>query len=222
MEEDVGRQPLQGAMVGGCSRGSAPPSRRKRGGDRGARRQRQRAKREVLRGDCTLSKAVDAMLSPLQGGSQHPAKERPAQLQLMQRFAVSRLEKGDKSGQDKGQAIYVGITNPTNRLAATDETSGEKAPGDNGAENHKKGVLTVSGSTQNKALRGIDDGILLVVTARINGHSVRALIDSGATRCFMTPACVTAVRLKGIPRDVFLELGNGQKYLSRGYVPDVP
>ena len=80
----------------------------------------------------------------------------------------------------------------------------------------------MSGSTQNKALRGIDDGILLVVTARINGHSVRALIDSGATRCFMTPACVTAVRLKGIPRDVFLELGNGQKYLSRGYVPDVP
>ena len=140
----------------------------------------------------------------------------------MQRFAVSRLEKGDKSGQDKGQAIYVGITNPTNRLAVMDEKSGEKAPGDNGAENHKKGVLTVSGKTQNKALRGIDDGILLVVTARINGHSVRALIDSGATRCFMTPACVTAVRLKGIPRDVFLELGNRQKYLSRGYVSDVP
>ena len=38
----------------------------------------------------------------------------------------------------------------------------------------------------------------------------------------MTPACITAVRLKGIPRDVFLELGNGQTYLSRGYVPDVP
>ena len=28
--------------------------------------------------------------------------------------------------------------------------------------------------------------------------------------------------LKGIPRDVFLELGNGEKYLSRGYVPEVP
>ena len=25
-----------------------------------------------------------------------------------------------------------------------------------------------------------------------------------------------------MPQDVFLELGNGQKYLSRGYVPDVP
>ena len=27
--------------------------------------------------------------------------------------------------------------------------------------------------------------------------------------------------LKGIPQDIFLELGNGEKYLSRGYVPEV-
>ena len=33
---------------------------------------------------------------------------------------------------------------------------------------------------------------------------------------------MTAVGLKGTPRDVFLELGNGEKYLSRGYVPEVP
>ena len=51
---------------------------------------------------------------------------------------------------------------------------------------------------------------------------MRALIDSGATRCFVTPACVTTVGLKGQPRDTFLELGNGEKFLSRGYVPDVP
>ena len=99
MESNVGRQPLQGAMVGGCSSGSAPPSRRKRGGNRSARQQRQRTKRAVLREDCILSKTVDAVLSPLQGGSQHPAEERPAQLQLLQQFAVSRLEKGEKSGQ---------------------------------------------------------------------------------------------------------------------------
>ena len=28
--------------------------------------------------------------------------------------------------------------------------------------------------------------------------------------------------LKGIPKDIFLELGNGGKYLSRGYVPKFP
>ena len=66
------------------------------------------------------------------------------------------------------------------------------------------------------------DGLLLVVTARINGHPIHALINSGATRCFITPSCVTAVGLKGQPQDTFLELGNGQKFLSRGLIPSVP
>ena len=51
---------------------------------------------------------------------------------------------------------------------------------------------------------------------------MKTLIDSGATRCFIIPSCVAKVGLKGIPRDVLLELRNGEKYLSRRYVPDVP
>ena len=62
----------------------------------------------------------------------------------------------------------------------------------------------------------------MVVATRRYGKQVRALIDSGATRWFVTPACVTTVGLKGQPCDTFLELGNGEKFLSRGYVPDVP
>ena len=77
------------------------------------------------------------------------------------------------------------------------------------------------GLKQNKFSRTVEDGLLLVVPARINGHCVHALIDSSATRCFVTPACIAAAGLKGIPKDIFLELGNGQKYLSRGFVPDV-
>ena len=38
----------------------------------------------------------------------------------------------------------------------------------------------------------------------------------------MSPTCVTACGLKGVPYDIFLELGNGEKILSRGYIPDVP
>ena len=87
----------------------------------------------------------------------------------------------------------------------------------------KKGEPSAAEMMQlNKFSRTVKGGLLLVVTARINGHAVRALIDSGATRCFVTPACVTAVGLKGKPQDTFLELGNGQKFLSRGFVPDVP
>ena len=33
---------------------------------------------------------------------------------------------------------------------------------------------------------------------------------------------MNAVGLKGTPQDIFLKLGNGEKYLSRGYVLDVP
>ena len=113
---------------------------------------------------------------------------------------------------EKDQAIYVGISNPTNRLAI--EGSKKKA------ENDKKGQFT-AGLKQNKFSRTVEDGLLLVVPARINRHCVHALIDSGATRCFVTPTYITTVGLKGIPKDIFLELGNGQKYLSRGFVPDV-
>ena len=86
-----------------------------------------------------------------------------------------------------------------------------------------KGEPSAAGAKQlNKSTRMMNDGLLLVVTARINGHPVRALIDSGATRCFVTPACVIAVGLKGKPQDTFLELGNDQKFLPRGFVPEVP
>ena len=70
-------------------------------------------------------------------------------------------------------------------------------------------------------IRKVEDGLLMVVATRIYRKTGRALIDSGATRCFITPACMTAVGLKGQPHDIFLELGNGAKFLSRGYVPNI-
>ena len=130
-------------------------------------------------------------------------------MHLLQQFAVAGCTEGSKIRSSQDQAIYVGISTPTNRSETTDDS------GDKKEENHKKGEPTVAWSMQqNKAPRGVDDGLLLVVPARINGHLVRALIDSGATRCFVTPACVAAVGPMGKPQDTFLELGNGQKFLS--------
>ena len=85
----------------------------------------------------------------------------------------------------------------------------------------KAGAEEKSEKIQKKE-RQVEDGLLLVVSASIYGKPIRALIDSGATRCFVTPTCVAAVGLKGTPRDVFPELRNGGKYLSREYVPEVP
>ena len=52
-------------------------------------------------------------------------------------------------------------------------------------------LSAVSFKNQPKNPRNKEDGVLLVVPARIFGQEVRALIDSGATRCFISPAGVT-------------------------------
>ena len=64
------------------------------------------------------------------------------------------------------------------------------------------------GKENKKIGRKVEDGLPLVVPARIYGKSIKALIDSGATRCFITLACVASVGLEGIPNGIFLELGN--------------
>ena len=64
--------------------------------------------------------------------------------------------------------------------------------------------------------RAEEDGILLVVPAQIFGREVRALIDSGATRNFISPAGVTQCGLLVESHHIFLELGDGKKVLSRG------
>ena len=79
-----------------------------------------------------------------------------------------------------------------------------------------------TGKIKRKIERVEEDGILLVVPARINGKLFTALIDSGATRCFVTPECSPIVRLSCVPHDTFLELGNGARALSRGMVQGAP
>ena len=93
----------------------------------------------------------------------------------------------------------------------------------NGKEKESEKEVSEMGENGKKQIkiRTIEDGLLMVAAARVYGKPVRALIDSSATRCFVTPACMVAMGLKGQPRDTFLELGNGAKFLSRGYVPDV-
>ena len=107
--------------------------------------------------------------------------------------------------------MYVGVESHTYRLEDKKTEKGNKNAGEEKSVKKHKNFY-----------RKLEDGLLLVVSAVIYGKPVRALIDSGATKCFITPSCVTYVGLKGIPRDVFLELGNGEKYLSRCYVPEVP
>ena len=56
----------------------------------------------------------------------------------------------------------------------------------------------------------------------IFGHEVRALIDSGAMRNFISPAGVMKCGLTIESHNTFLELGDGKKVLSQGRAVDVP
>ena len=62
----------------------------------------------------------------------------------------------------------------------------------------------------------------MVVPAQIFGHEVCALIDSGTTRNFISPAGVMQCGLTIESHNTFLELGNGKKVLSRGRAVDIP
>ena len=87
--------------------------------------------------------------------------------------------------------------------------------GDKKNEKEKKDELRIkTGKENKKVIRRFGDGLLLVVPTKIYGKPMKTLSDSGATRCFVTLSYMVRVVLKGIPQDVFLELGNGKKYLS--------
>ena len=77
-------------------------------------------------------------------------------------------------------------------------------------------LCAVSFQNQPQNPRQQEDGILMVVPVWIYGQEVRALIDSGATRCFISPAGVTKCGLDVEAHNTFLELGDGKKVLSWG------
>ena len=61
----------------------------------------------------------------------------------------------------------------------------------------------------------------MIVPIVIQGKISKALVDSGATRCFVSPSCMTVAGLQGKRSDTFLILANGQRVLSCGYIPNV-
>ena len=48
----------------------------------------------------------------------------PSKLLILQQFTVARIEDGKQIRSSKDQAIYVGMVNPTNRLAKVGDGEG--------------------------------------------------------------------------------------------------
>ena len=89
--------------------------------------------------------------------------------------------------------MYVGITqHALNRV--------EKEKDEKGKENEKREMGEKTGKENKKTGRKVEDGLLLLVPAKIYGKTIKELIDSRETRCFVTPSCVATVGLK--PREL--------------------
>ena len=81
----------------------------------------------------------------------------------MQRFAVLGATKRNSNPSEKDNPIYVGMESHLDRM---DEEKNQK-------EKKKGDVDTgIEKEKQNKKIRNIEDGLLLVISTRIHGKSV--------------------------------------------------
>ena len=152
-------------------------------------------------------------------------RERRARDRVRERRFVTSLLETLVSPTSGGTESCLGVTPNGSqdwqsvrlKRAITGKEMGDAAP----QEPHSQ-LSAVSIGNQPPIPRAEEDGILLIVPARIFGHEIRALIDSGATRNFISLAGVMQCGLRVESHNTFLELGNGKKVLSQGRAVDVP
>ena len=200
-DADQRQQQKKAAAVDCSNKGVTQFSRANRAGNRLERRQKERVLRESLRDQRTIAQILANSLNPTEGGSDSRNLATTGKLQILQQICGnSSGSNGTTDPVKKTSPEYVGIISQLlDRL-----------------DDEKRRVKKKWKKKNKKVIRTVEDGVLMVVSASIYGRKVRTLIDSGATRWFVSPACVAACGLKGVPHDVFLELGNGEKILSRG------
>ena len=139
-------------------------------------------------------------------------RERKARDHVRERHYVTSLLETLVSPKSGGTELRTRVT--TSRLqdwqyiglkrAITGEEMGNAAPQE--PQPHLSVVLTENHSANP---RSEEDGILLVVPARIFGHEILALINNSAMRNFISPDGLTVES-----HNTFLELGDGMKVLS--------
>ena len=156
------------------------------------RRDKERQTRDRVRERQYVAQLLETLVSPSSGGTE-----------LCEGATTSKLQGWQSTG--------------LKRVITGKEESGNSVPQEPQAQ--LSAVLT---GYQPPVPRCEEDGILLIVPARIFGREIRALIDSGATRNFISPASVTQCGLTVESHNTFLELGDGKKVLSRGRAVNVP
>ena len=164
-----------------------------------------------MRDQRTIAQTLARSLNPNEDGSKSRNLAIIGKLHSLQQiFDKSNGGAGNINPMTKISPEFVGIIpQQLDKVDKVEKLESDKKMGQEKMEKLKKQMI-----------RTVEDGLVMVVSARIYGRKIHTLINSGATRCFVSPSCVTACGLKGVPRDVFLELGNGEKILSQGYCED--
>ena len=200
-EEKVRRRRSHGTPSElGAQKISASSTCASRQSNRTLRRMKEQQARERTREQRLVMSLLERQLNPKDGNASGQTVTFSTLHSWRQRGRVSTESTEDEDTQEKSQEFrensrFTGIVI--------------------GSEKEKK--------ENNKKLSRVEsDGILLIVPVQINGKMFSALIDSGATRCFVTQKCCTIAGLSCVPCDTFLELGNGTTALSRGKVHGAP
>ena len=155
----------------------------------------------------------------------HRDRERKTRASVRERQMVTQfletLVSPSRGGTESGKGVTTsklqGWQSTGLKKAITGEEEGNTVPHEPQTQ-----LSVVSTEYQPPIPRSEEDGILLIVPARIFGREIRALIDSGATRNFISPAGVTQCGVTVESHNTFLELGDGKKVLSRGRAVNVP
>ena len=150
-------------------------------------------------------------------------KKRLVREQVRERCIVTHLLATRVSPSDGGQSGSTRLGTTATTSALQDWSSTQMKTIDPGQGEDKTSQKQLTSVAVNQSIdREISDGILLVVPVRIHGCEYRALIDSGATRSFISPACITETRMKTRKKNTFLELGTRAKVLSKFEAMDIP
>ena len=136
---------------------------------------------------------------------------------------MTRLLATRVSPSDGGQSGDTGLGTMVTTNALQDWSSTKMKTREPGQGEPKTSQKQLTSIAVNQSIdREIFNGILLVVPVRIHGREYRALIDSAATRSFISLACITETGMKTRKNNMFLELGNGSKVLSKFEAMDIP
>ena len=179
----------RGAQNGDTQMERSPKSRHQ--SNRLLRREHERLVRDSVREQRQVARLLAAAVSPSCGGTQLRTSATPRTFQQLT-TVVASTSSGLKKNEDHEEKPQRHWTSVSNAKTTTDGNAAESCNID----------------------RKPPDGILLIVPVVIQGKIFKALIDSGATRCFVSPSCMTVAGLQGRRSDTFLVLANGQRVLS--------